>query len=140
MSEESEHLGDKLRRVSEELGLKPKMLADYFGMKPPSIYDTLKFGRLDKRHYQALVNLNKKPLEWWFDVTPPASEQPRATTPKAAEENGTYAAKLEPGAQELLRLFNKLPKSEQSELMQQLRSKVTHYEQLFLELAERKLS
>lgn len=58
------HLGEKLKQEADRLGLKPKDLAKHFGIQTPSIYDTLKHGRLDKKHYQALVSLNSKPLEW----------------------------------------------------------------------------
>lgn len=126
MDDQSLHLGTKLEAEAERLGMKKKQLAEYFGIKEPSIHDTIKHGRLAKKHYQALVNLNGKPLEWWFDVVPPST---------AGEPEPRYASR--PAQQEKSEvevLFERLPPSEQTKLIEALRAKVAYFDQLFEEL------
>jgi hypothetical protein len=126
MDEQDQHLGTKLQAVADELGLDKKQLASHFGMQTPSIYDTLKFGRLDKRHYQALVNLNGKSLEWWFDVTPPV---------RASEPMGRYTLSQSQSLKsEIQTLYERLPPSEQEKVKQDLQEKVAYFDRLFEEL------
>ena len=132
------HLGEKLKQEADRLGLKPKDLAKHFGIQTPSIYDTLKHGRLDKKHYQALVSLNSKPLEWWFDVEMPTNAQPVAGL-AVAETAQVYVA-ARPAAEvlsELMGLVQRLPRSAQIALLETVRQQVAHFDQLYQELSER---
>lgn len=127
MDNEKNHLGTKLQSEADRLGLNKKQLAEHFGMQVPSIYDTLKFGRLDKKHYQALVNLNNKPLEWWFDVSMPVL--------LAREDSPEYKVGLDRAQPtEIQRLYDRLPKSEQAKLVEDVRKKVEYFDQMFEEM------
>lgn len=133
------HLGEKLKQEADRLGLKPKDLAKHFGIQTPSIYDTLKHGRLDKKHYQALVELNSKPLEWWFDVEIPVSAQPAAHA--ITEPAPVYQVAARPQAEvlaELMGLVQRLPRSAQSALLETVRQQVAHFDQLYQELSEQR--
>ena len=133
------HLGEKLKQEADRLGLKPKDLAKHFGIQTPSIYDTLKHGRLDKKHYQALVSLNFKPLEWWFDVEMPTNARPQEGG-VVAETAPVYQVAARPAAEvlaELMGLVQRLPRSAQSALLETVRQQVAHFDQLYQELSER---
>lgn len=138
------HLGEKLKQEADRLGLKPKDLAKHFGIQTPSIYDTLKHGRLDKKHYQALVALNSKPLEWWFDVEPPASSLPYVSQQGnvVREDTPAYAVAIVKSQQdilaELIELVQRLPRSAQNNLLENVRQQVAHYDQLYKELSEQR--
>ena len=70
------HMGEKLQQEAARMGLKPSKIAEIFGVKPPSVYDWYKHGRIDKMHYQKLVDWSGRTIEWWLDLRPraPGSE------------------------------------------------------------------
>ncbi len=64
------HIGQKLQAHAISQNLKPAKVAAVFGVKPPSVYDWYKHGRMDKEHYQTLVDWSGKPIEYWLDLRP----------------------------------------------------------------------
>ncbi len=70
------HMGEKLQQEAERMDLKPSKIAEIFGVKPPSVYDWYKHGRIDKMHYQKLVDWSGRTIEWWLDLRPKAGTEP----------------------------------------------------------------
>ncbi len=66
--ENSEHIGEKLKRMAKDKGMKHPDIARVFGIEPPSVYEWYSTGRIAKRHYAKLVEWSGKSLNWWFDV------------------------------------------------------------------------
>lgn len=77
--ETPKHMGQKLQDEAVRLGLKPAQIAKVFGVKPPSVYDWYKHGRIDKAHYQNLVDWSGRSIEWWLDLREKAPESTRWT-------------------------------------------------------------
>jgi len=123
------HMGAKLEQEAKRLGLKPAQIAKVFGVRPPSVYDWYAHGRIHKKHYPMLVELTGKPLAWWLDFPQEA--------PKAAEEGAAYGRDDHRHAV-LLELFDSLPSKEQDELIQTLKAKKQHYDDVVSELMARR--
>ena len=68
------HMGEKLRLEAQRLGLKPTAVAALFGVKTPSVYDWYKDGRIDRKHFQRLVDWSGRTIEWWLDLRPAAAD------------------------------------------------------------------
>jgi hypothetical protein len=134
-------LGRKIQQAMEGRGWNRTRLAEHFGIKLPSVTELLKTGRLAKKHYPKLVELNGKGLDWWFDSTNTAAA-PRTGTHvahKASEPPSSYhaVAATTQIEDELLRLFQALPEIEQTRFMDELRQKAEHYNAVFKEMLER---
>jgi plasmid maintenance system antidote protein VapI len=140
------HLGHKIKHEMQRLELRPKDIADHFGIKQPSVNDLFETGRLAKKHYAKLVELNGMPLEWWFDLDAEYRTTDdedaffgEASTPAplvARERAAMYKAThdLEASEKELLDLFRALPASEQEKVTNDLRSKAGYFRTLLSEL------
>jgi plasmid maintenance system antidote protein VapI len=151
MSEEKNHLGDKIRREMKRLGKLNKDMAAHFNMASSSLSELLNTGRLAKEKYQRLVDLNGRSLDWWFDIVSPApdlrfSMVDDARTP---QKNSAHMATDVPSAPyqvntspadhsaEVVALFNTLPRAEQQRFLDELRQKAVFYQAALQELIER---
>ncbi|MBN8749505.1 MAG: hypothetical protein J0I65_18590 [Variovorax sp.] len=83
-------LGAKINAVMAEKGMAGDYaaLAREFGVATPSTYDWITHGRLGKERYQKLVEWSGRPLDWWFDIQPPAYGAAEQSTPLLAREAG----------------------------------------------------
>ncbi len=93
LMETPKHLGEKLKNEAERRGLKPADIARLFVVKPPSVYEWYQKGRIDRKHYQKLVDWSGRSIEWWLDLR----ERP------ASDTHWTDKAKI------LAELFDALP-------------------------------
>jgi plasmid maintenance system antidote protein VapI len=153
MTEEQHHLGDKIRSEMKRLGKLNKDLAAHFSMASSSVTEMLQTGRLAKEKYQRLVDLNGRSLDWWFDIAPTQAEvrfsvaepAPEDQTPPWVNEipTGVPPAPYNVSApqtthnEELLQLFNTLPRAEQQRFLDELRQKAAFYKAALQELLER---
>jgi hypothetical protein len=141
MNEKTAHLGEKISLEMKRLGLKPKDLAAHFKMKPPSITELLQTGRLAKERYPALVALNGRSLDWWFDIDEPGSEINflRVDSEISRDLQGSYAVN-DPGRideHHMLSMYRTLPKSEQDRIAGEIKEKADYYQRLFLEMLDK---
>lgn len=63
-------VGQKLNQVMAEKNMEGDYaaVAAVFGVKSQSVADWVKFGRISKDRYKALVRWSGRPLHWWFDI------------------------------------------------------------------------
>lgn len=125
------HMGEKLQQEAENKGLKPAQIAAIFDVKPPSVYDWYAFGRIHKKHYPKLVEWSGKSIGWWLDFPQPSA------SPMVQSANANYVED-DPRHKVLLELFDSLPASEQTALIQTLTQKKQHYDLLIEELLQRR--
>lgn len=126
-----EHIGDRLKLFMDEHQIKVKQVAEIFGVERPSVYDWLKFGRMDKKHYATLVQWSKLPIEYWLGMP----IQSNINDNEVREPTGAY---MTPRISALIQLFNAVTKADQDEIIRSLNEKKQGYDALFRELLEKR--
>lgn len=128
-----EHLGHKLATEMKRLSLDTKAIAERFGVERPSVYDWLKHGRMAKKHYPMLVEVFGRPLEWWFGM--PYAKAPSSPAHIVAEPRKN---ELTSEQQQVLLIYDSLPRREREEFMRQMREKKENYDVALQEMLERR--
>lgn len=125
------HMGHRLKLFMDENKIKVKEVAEVFNVERPSVYDWIKFGRIDKRHYGRLVEWSKLPIEYWLDI-------PKLRPKLENEVRENDAVYMTPRLRTLIELFESVTKADQDEIVKSLTEKKQGYEALIKELLEKR--
>ncbi|EIV9610944.1 helix-turn-helix domain-containing protein [Klebsiella pneumoniae] len=131
MSKKSRNMvfANRLQRILKDLGWSQSEMARRIGVTAQSVQSwcggvTPRKDKLDK-----LAEVTGRPVHWFFM----SGDGNLESEPSITEVSSKVVT---PQEQVLLQLFNELPESERTSLIQTLKEKKQHYDQLLKELLE----